>query len=148
VNFPRGKAFCDTSFFFASLHPGDSNFGIAGEVLEECQARGVTLHTTWDIVSETVTLLRYRAGYRTAVRFLDAVKPALAIVRYDDSVRSAAEIVFKKLSADKRLSYCDALSYVIITGLLGNMPCLTFDRDFRGLGLTVYPEQAMLLKEK
>jgi len=28
----------------------------------------------------------------------------------------------------------------MITGLLDNMPCLTFDRDLRGLGLTVYPE--------
>jgi predicted nucleic acid-binding protein len=68
------------------------------------------------------------------------IKPALAIVRYDDSVRFVAEEIFKKLSKDKKLSYCDALSFVIITRLLANMPCLTFDRDFRSLGLTVYPE--------
>jgi predicted nucleic acid-binding protein len=67
------------------------------------------------------------------------IKPALAIVRYDDSVRSAAEEIFKKLSKDKKLSYCDALSFVIITGLLDTIPCLTFDRDFRSLGLMVYP---------
>jgi predicted nucleic acid-binding protein len=91
-------------------------------------------------VSETVTLLRYRAGYKTAVQFLDLIKPALAIVRYDDSVRSAAEQIFKKLSKDKKLSYCDALSFVIVTNLLDNMSCLTFDKDFRNLGLTVYPD--------
>ena len=140
MNVPNRRAFCDTSFFFASLHPGDSNYDRAGDILAECQEQAVTLHTTWDIVSETVTLLRYRASYRTAVQFLDVIKPALAIVRYDDSVRAASEELFKKLSRDKKLSYCDALSFVMITDLLDNMPCLTFDNDFRSLGLVVYPE--------
>ncbi len=140
MNFPQNRAFCDTSFFFASLYPGDTNYGRAGDILAECQEQAVTLHTTWDVVSETVTLLRYRASYKTAVQFLDVIKPSLAIVRYDDSTRSAAEEVFKKLSKDKKLSYCDALSFVIITGLLDNLICLTFDNDFRSLGLTVYPK--------
>jgi len=140
VNVPNGKVFCDTSFFFASLYAGDANYDRAGDILADCQERAVTLHTTWDVVSETVTLLRYRASYKTAVQFLNVVKPALAIVRYDDSIRSAAEELFKKLSKDKKLSYCDALSFVIVTKLLDNAPCLTFDHDFRSLGLTVYPE--------
>jgi predicted nucleic acid-binding protein len=140
VNFPRNRAFCDTSFFFASLYPGDMNYDRAGDILAECQEQSITLYTTWDVVSETVTLLRYRSSYKTAVQFLDLIKPALAIVRYDDSIRLAAEEVFKKLSKDKKLSYCDALSFVIITGLLDNLPCLTFDNDFRSLGLMVYPE--------
>jgi hypothetical protein len=43
----------------------------------------------------------------------------------DDSVRIAAEEVFKKLS------FFDALSFVIITELLDGMPYLTFGRYFR-----------------
>ena len=140
MNFPQGRAFCDTSFFFAALYHGDGNYDRAGEILEECQSQSITLHTTWDVVSETVTLLRYRASYKSAVRFLDVIKPTLAIVRYEDSVRAAAIEVFKKLSKDKKLSYCDALSFVIITKLLNAMPCLTFDKDFRNLGLLVFPE--------
>lgn len=140
MNFPENRAFCDTSFFFASLYPLDTNYERAGDILAECREHAVTLHTTWDVISETVTLLRYRASYRTAVQFLDVIKPTLAIVRYDDSVRSAAEEVFKRFSKDKKLSFCDALSFVIITDLLEDMPCLTFDGDFRGLGLIVYPE--------
>lgn len=140
MNFPQGKAFCDTSFFFASLYPGDANYARAGNILAECLDQSITLYTTWDIVSETATLLRYRASYKMAVQFLEVVKPALAIVRYDDSVRSAADEVFKKLSKDKKLSYCDALAFMIITKLLDNIPCLTFDNDFRSLGLLVYPE--------
>ena len=140
MNFPQNRVFCDTSFFFASLYPQDINYDRAGDILAECQENAVTLHTTWDVISETVTLLRYRANYRSAIQFLEIVKPSLAIVRYDDSVRLAAEEVFKKLSKDKKISYCDALSFVIINDLLDGMPCLTFDGDFRSLGLIVCPE--------
>jgi len=41
---------------------------------------------------------------------------------------------------DHQLSYCDALSFAIITGMLDTMLCLTFDSDFRSLGLMVYPK--------
>lgn len=136
---PLGKAFCDTSFFFASLHADDAHFDRAGVMLEHCFKNTITLYTTHDVVSETVTLLRYRASYQTALQFLDVVKPTLAVVSYDNSVRTAAEEVFKKLAKDKKLSYCDAISYIVITQLLENIPCFTFDRDFRSLGLTVYP---------
>lgn len=139
MNFPDRKAFCDTSFFFASLVPEDANYERAGDILVYCKENALTLCTTWDVISETVTLLRYRASYKLAVQFLDTVKPALLIVRYDDSVRQAAEKVLRKLGKDKRLSYCDAVSSVVITNILGGIPSLSFDKDFRSLGLTVYP---------
>lgn len=139
MNLPQNKVFCDTSFFFASLYPDDSNFEKAGELLEYCANNTVTQYTTWDIISETVTLLRYRADYKTAVEFMDMVKPSLSVIKYEDSIRSAAEEVFRKLSKDKRLSFCDAISYVVVTHILDKIPCLTFDKDFRALGLTVYP---------
>lgn len=139
MNLPLNKVFCDTSFFFASLSPDDPNFEKAGELLDYCKDHGITLYTTWDVISETVTLLRYRANYNLAVEFLDKIKPSLFIVRYDDSVRVSAEKVFRKLSEDKRFSFCDAVSYVIITSLLDGIPCLTFDKDFRSLALLVYP---------
>ncbi len=136
---PQNKVFCDTSFFFASLSPDDSNYDRAGEILEHCKNNSVTLHATWDIVSETITLLRYRASYSLAVEFLNRIKPSLSIVKYDDSLRQAAEEIFKKLSKDKLISFCDAVSFVIVTHILGNIPCFSFDSDFRSLGLTVYP---------
>ena len=139
MNLPGNKAFCDTSFFFASLCPHDTNFEKAGKILEYCKDNAVTLCTTWDIISETITLLRCRANHKVAVEFLDTVKPALFIVRYDDSIRIAAEDIFKKLSRDKKFSFCNAISYVLITYLLEGMPCFTFDKDFRNLGLLVYP---------
>ena len=138
MNLPQNKAFCDTSFFFASLSPDDSNYSRAGEILEFFRENKISLYTTWDIISETITLLRYRASYKLSVEFIDVVKPSLHIVHYNDSVRMAAEEVFKKLSRDKRLSFCDAISYVVITHMLEDMPCFSFDSDFRSLGLIVY----------
>lgn len=54
-------------------------------------------------------------------------------------IEPSAEKVFKKVSKDKRLSFCDAISYVVITHMLDNIPSFTFDKDFRSLGLMVYP---------
>ncbi len=138
MNLPGNKAFCDTSFFFASLCPEDSNFEKADPLLQHCKDNAVMLCTTWDVVSETVTLLRYRASYKLAVQFLEIIKPSLFIVRYDDSIRISAEEIFKKISIDKRLSFCDAVSYVVVVHLLDNIPCFSFDRDFKSLGLTVF----------
>ena len=135
----QNKAFCDASFFYASLVPHDANYDRAEDLLEYCRENAVVLYTTWDIISETATLLRYRASFKIALEFLDEIKPVLYMVHYDDSVRTSAEDVFKKLSKDKKISFCDAVSFVVITHILDNIPCFSFDRDFKALGLTVYP---------
>jgi predicted nucleic acid-binding protein len=36
-----------------------------------------------------------------------------------------------------RLSLCDALSYAVVSTRLEWAPCLSFDADFRAMGLTV-----------
>ena len=131
------RLFCDTAFFFASLDPQDTNHQRALELNEEIRSSQIQLFTTWDIVSETVTLLRYRSSFDTAIAFLDQIKPALGIVEYGQGVRAEAEGIFRIYGREHTLSYCDVLSFVVITTLLDHMPCLTFDADFRRLGLTV-----------
>jgi len=95
IEFPRRQAFGDTSFFFATLYPKDVNFRRAGEILDEAVSQEITLWTTWDVISETATLLLYRFHAKAAIRFLDEIKPALRIVEYDDSVRQEAERIFR-----------------------------------------------------
>ncbi len=137
IEFPHRRAFADTSFFFASLCPKDVNFRRAGEILDEAVSQGISLWTTWDVISETATLLLYRHHAKAAIRFLDEIKPALRIVEYDDSVRQEAERIFRLMSKDKKLSFCDAISYVIVKTVLQDIACLTFDEDFSRLGLIV-----------
>jgi len=137
IEFPGNRAFCDTSFFFASLYPKDVNYERAGQILKDALTQEASLWTTWDIISETVTLLLYRFNSRAAIRFLDEIKPVLNIIYYDDSVRDEAEQLFRILSSDKRLSFCDAISYVVVKTILKDMICLSFDEDFSRLGLNV-----------
>lgn len=131
--------FCDTSFFYACLDPNDVNHMRARLLVEESAASGTTWCTTWDIVSETVTLLRYRRHFRAALAFLSDVKPDLQLVSYGDRVRDETERMFRTYARDHRLSFCDAISFVVVTSLLDHVPCFTFDEDFRRLGLTVLP---------
>jgi len=84
-------------------------------------------------------LLRYRRNFQAALAFLTDVKPNFHIVAYGDCVRDEAEQIFRAYARDHRLSFCDAVSFVVVTTLLNHAPCLTFDDDFRGLGLTVLP---------
>ena len=137
IEFPNRRAFCDTSFFFASLYPKDVNYERAGQILKEVLDQNIFLLTTWDIISETATLLLYRFSSKAAIRFLDEMKPVLNIVHYDDSVREEAEQIFRLFCKDKRLSFCDAVSYVVAKTVLKDIVCLSFDEDFSQLGLTV-----------
>jgi predicted nucleic acid-binding protein len=131
------RLFCDTSFFYACLDLTDANHDRARALAEAAAASRAGMWTTWDVVSETVTLLRYRGSFRTALPFLDEVKPRLHLVRYGDRVRDGAEELFRRYGQDHRVSWCDAISFVVVTTLLDRMPCLAFDEDFRRLGLTV-----------
>ena len=65
------------------------------------------------------------------------MKPQLCLAAYGDGVRHEAEDVFRTYGRQRRLSFCDAISFVVVTALLDRMPCLAFDADFRRLGLTV-----------
>ena len=136
---PPALVFCETSFFYACLDPRDTNHARAQALVTESASIGATFCTTWDIISETVTLLRYRRNYRAALAFLTDVKPGLRIVTYGDRVRDEAEQIFRTYARDHRLSFCDAISFVVVTSLLDHLPCFTFDEDFRALGLTVLP---------
>ena len=137
IQFPEKRAFCDTSFFFAALYPRDVNYDRADEILRDALQQEIDLFTTWDIISETVTLLLYRFNSKAAIQFLDELKPVLTIVVYDDSVREEAEKVFRILIRDKKVSFCDAISFVVAKTILKDIVCLSFDDDFSRLGLTV-----------
>jgi len=129
--------FGDTSFFFACLEPLDASHQRALEMARRVADRRWVVHTTWDVVSETTTLLRYRSSFAAAVSFLSDVKPTLRMAEYGSRVRVEAEEIFRQYARERRLSLCDAISFVVITTLLDRPPCLTFDDDFRALGLTV-----------
>ncbi len=131
--------FCDTSFFYACLDPKDTNHARAQALVTESAAAGTTFCTTWDIISETVTRLQYRHNFQAALAFLTDVKPGLRIVPTAIVCGRRPNNLFRSYARDCRLSFCDSISFVVVTTLLDHVPCFTFDADFRGLGLTVLP---------
>ncbi|MBI3952079.1 MAG: type II toxin-antitoxin system VapC family toxin [Acidobacteria bacterium] len=129
--------FCNTSFFYAGIDPDDVNHARALTLNRQIAQYRILQYTTWDIISETVTLLRYHCGYAESIDFIDYVVPKLLIHPVTDEGCIAALALFRRLSADKELSLCDLISYRVVTEHLNNMICLAFDDDFRSLGLTV-----------
>ena len=74
-----GRVFCDTSYFYACADTGDGYHRSALALAGEAANRRTELWTTWDVMSETITLLRYRHSAAAAIRFLDGVKPGLHV---------------------------------------------------------------------
>jgi len=133
------RIFCDTSFFFACLEPRDENHMLALDWLKISQKHKSAFLTTWDILSETVTLLRRKSGYRIALEFIEEIIPSLRLLPADESTRQEALVIFKRFATDKKLSFCDCLSCVILSTDLPPIPTATFDIHFKSLGLPVLP---------
>jgi predicted nucleic acid-binding protein len=131
------KVFCDTSFFYASLDKNDYDHVAARAMAGWLKDKSIAIITTWEIVVETVTLLRYRLSFRGAEVFIKNVLPYLNIIYITDNERSKALESFLKLSKDKKLSLCDLISNVVVRMHFSEIPCIAFDDDFRQMGLTV-----------
>jgi predicted nucleic acid-binding protein len=129
--------FTDTSFFYTLLDRRDRDHGVAKALAAWVQDQQVPLVTTWEIVVETVTLLRYRYSYQAARSFIQRILPRLNLIYLMNEDRAKALDWFRKLSRDNKISVCDAISYLVVREHLNFVPCLTFDEDFEQLGLTV-----------
>ena len=130
-------AFVDTSFWFAALDASDRKHAAAEKLAEAASRERIRLHATREVVGETLTLLRYRTGARAALVFLNEVVPAVHVIDATRELHSLALAVFRKEAPRRRLSYCDALSFVVVRRVLKDAPCLAFDRDFRAFGLSI-----------
>lgn len=131
------RAFGDTSYFYALADVKDEHHWRAVELSQAVSDLRIEVATTWDVVVESVTMLRYRLGFHAAARFLAALDSDLLVFHPSELDRQRAVKIFLSRSRDKELSLCDAMSYVIVSRHLDWSPCLAFDADFAALGLTV-----------
>jgi predicted nucleic acid-binding protein len=129
--------YADTSFFYAALDPRDRFHARARTLTREVEERGIGIVTTWEVVVETVTLLRYRHSYIGTQAFIRRVLPRLNLVYLSEAERERALVLFSRMSREHKISLCDAISAVIVKDRLGSILCLTFDDDLRRLGLAV-----------
>ena len=80
------------------------------------------IHTCWFIISEAMTFNQSVDIYK--------------IFHSTESQHHQAIALFNLFGKDRKISFVDALSRVLISGELKNMPALSFDRDFSAMGLT------------
>ena len=131
-------AYCDTSFFAATLNTRDQYHEEAIKTHRQAIQEKTLLFTSWEVVDETSTLLLVRANVALATSFVRKVVPRLEIIDYDKSLRKEIIKYFLKFNSGKRIfSFTDVTSYAVVKHLLKDIPILTFDHDFLSLGLNV-----------
>ena len=127
--------YCDASFFVALFSKKDAKHKRALKLFKEIKENRIMIHTCWFIISETMTVLLYQYGYSEAQRFNQSID-LYRIVHPTESQHHQAIALFNLFGKDRKISYVDALSHVLISGELKNIPALSFDLDFRTMGLT------------
>ena len=127
--------YCDASFFIALFSKKDTKHKRALELFREIKDNRIIMHTSWFVISEAMTVLLYQYSYSEALTFNQSID-LYKIYHSTESQHHQALALFNLFGKDRKTSFVDALSRVLISGELKNMPALSFDRDFRALGLT------------
>ncbi len=127
--------YCDASFFIALFSKKDTKHKRALELFREIKDNRIIMHTSWFVISEAMTVLLYQYSYSEALTFNQSID-LYNIYHSTESQHHQALALFNLFGKDRKISFVDALSRVLISGELKNMPALSFDRDFRALGLT------------
>jgi len=127
--------YCDASFFIALFSKKDTKHKRALELFQEIMESRIMIHTSWFVVSEAMTILLYQYGYSEALTFNQSID-LYRIYHSTESQHHQAIALFNLFSKDRKISFVDTLSRVLVSGELKNMPSLSFDQDFRALGLT------------
>jgi predicted nucleic acid-binding protein len=129
------RVFVDTSAFFAHLVAEDAHHARARALFERADREVWTLITTNAVVWETYTLIRVRAknGRELSLGFLDDIQDGLCDIERISPLDETRASDLLRRYVDKRYSFCDALSFVVMEQL-GVADVLAFDDDFRTYG--------------
>jgi predicted nucleic acid-binding protein len=127
--------YCDASFFVALFSKRDTKHKRALQLFKEIKENRIVIHTSWFIISEAMTVLLYQYGYSEALTFNQSID-LYRVYHSTESQHHQAIALFNLFGNDRKISFVDALSRILISGELKNMPALSFDKDFKALGIT------------
>lgn len=124
--------FVDSSFWIALRNRNDARASDAVTLLE--RFGGESLVTTNHVRGETWTFLRRRAGYRSAVHFLDLLEhtPRLRVEYVDEKLEREA-LRWLRRHDERPYSFVDATSFALMKRLRIK-EALAFDGDFAAAG--------------
>ena len=129
------SVYCDASFFIALFSKKDTKHKRALELFMEIKEDRIMVNTSWFVISEAMTILLYKYGYSEAMVFNQSID-LYSINQTKESQHHQAVALFNLYGQNRKISFVDALSRVIITSDLKNIPAISFDSDFKTLGLT------------
>lgn len=136
------RIFVDTSAWLALINRNDQRHGAAVRFHRSLNL-SVRRVTTWGIVGETYTWLRYHAGYRPAERWLHEQasleeQAALEVVFPTPSAEAGVRRILSRF-ADQGLSYVDAFSLSILENRGDIDAVFAFDHHLGLTGVPVFP---------
>ncbi len=129
------EVYCDAGFFVALFSKRDTKHKRALQLFMEIKENRIVILTSWFIISEAMTVLLYQYGYSEALTFNQSID-LYRVYHSTESQHHQAIALFNLFGKDRKISFVDALSRILISGELKNMPALSFDKDFKALGIT------------
>jgi uncharacterized protein len=136
------RVFVDTSAWLALVNRDERRHGVA-VAWQRSLTRGALWVTSWGIISETYTWLRYHTGYRSAERWLHeeaglTERGILEVVYPTAQMESGIRRTLSRF-ADQDLSYVDAASLYIIQTRGDIDAIFAFDQRLSLYGVPVLP---------
>jgi uncharacterized protein len=128
--------FVDTSAWYALLDRTDAEHTAIVDQLREHRVR---LTTSNFVVSETITLLRYKVGWAFACNFGDKIRTGklAELERISPADEDAAWRIFLRYR-DHTFSFVDCTSFALMERLCLTT-AITLDEDFRTFGFHYLP---------
>lgn len=115
----------------------DQYFSVARQRYAQLVNEPVKLVTTDYVVDEVYTGLLVDSGYRSALNFDNILRLGKwAVERISADRFTEAQEVFRRYNRDKKWSFTDCTSYVVMKELRINQ-VFTFDDNFRQMGFKV-----------
>ena len=131
------RIFVDTGAWYALVDAKDPDHSEVAVCLAQYGGRLATRNYVFD---ETVALLRYRLGHRTACTFGEAllaggIAPALRLTPADEA---RAREIFARYR-DKGFSFTDCTSFALMKRV-GIASAVALDEDFKAFGIPCLPQ--------
>lgn len=130
----------DTSVLCALNNPKDQYTAIATQLSKKVNEAKLLPVTTDYVIDEASTLLltRARSGFLYANNLLENVIESnlFEVIWINKQKFYAAVKVFKRFNQDKRWSFTDCTSYVVMKEL-GIKTAFTFDENFKEMGFEI-----------
>ena len=108
------KVFIDTGAFCSVVNIKDRWHQASSDMLKSLVKDKALFSTPNFVLSETYTLIRFRLGYASAIKFMDEFQLSnIKTIRFSQEIEERAKVIFKQYQ-DKAFSFIDCTSFALI----------------------------------